>query len=479
MDAESNAFDTLIVDEAHRLNEKSGLYRNLGENQIKELIHASRCCVFFTDDDQRVTLHDIGESAELRRHAEAQGAEVVELTLASQFRCNGSDGYLTWLDDTLQVRDTANEHLDPSEYDFRVFDDPVAMHRLIESKNRENNRARVVAGYCWAWPSKKESNAWDIDLPAFGYQRRWNLSEDGSLWIMKPNSINEVGCVHTCQGLELDYVGVIIGPDMVYRDGQIVTDATQRAPTDHSVRGLKKMLKSDRKSALALADRIVKNTYRTLMTRGMKGCYVYCTDAELAGHLRGRIGERKAANTGARNVVGQPFPELDNVFPFTRVSPAERKAGVLAVPLVDLRFAAGSFSDVQALEDHAIAWVAAPDWFRPRPGYFIAQVVGESMNRRIANGAWCLFRADPQGSRHGKVVVVQHRRIDDPDTGGRYTIKVYSSEKASTEEGDWHHEKITLSPDSDVEGYLPIVLEAADDQDELRVIAELVAVLDS
>jgi uncharacterized protein len=251
---EADSYDTLIVGEAHRLNEKSGLYRNQGDNQVKELIRSARCTVFFVDDDQRVTLLDIGHSEALRRHARDLGAEVTELELSSQFRCNGSDGYLAWLDNTLAIRETANPALDTQEYDFRVFDSPAELHALVELKNRANNRSRVVAGYCWKWPSKKDAQAWDIELPEFDYQRRWNLDKDGSLWIVTPGSVEQVGCIHTCQGLELDYVGVIIGPDLIYRDGRIVTDATKRASSDQSVKGLKSMLKTAPESALALAD---------------------------------------------------------------------------------------------------------------------------------------------------------------------------------------------------------------------------------
>ncbi len=297
---EADTYDTLIVDEAHRLNEKSGLYRNLGDNQVKELIRAARCTVFFVDDDQRVTLFDIGHTEELRRRAHELGAEITELELSSQFRCNGSDGYLAWLDHTLDIRETANQTLDTAEYDFRVFDNPTDLHALIELKNRANNRSRVVAGYCWKWPSKKNPAAWDIDMPAVGYRRRWNLDKDGSLWIVAPESIEQVGCIHTCQGLELDYVGVIIGPDLAYRDGRIVTNATKRASSDQSVKGLKTMLKNEPERARALADAIVKNTYRTLMTRGMKGCYVYCTDTPLADYLRSRLGVSPRAEQAPR-----------------------------------------------------------------------------------------------------------------------------------------------------------------------------------
>ena len=285
----ADSYDTLVVDEAHRLNEKSGLYRNLGDNQVKELIRSARCTVFFVDDDQRVTLLDIGHTEELRRHARAMGAEVTEMELSSQFRCNGSDGYLAWLDNTLEIRATENPMLDSADYDFRVFDNPAEMHALIALKNESNNRSRVVAGYCWKWPSKKDTQAWDIEMPEFDYRRRWNLDKDGSLWIVAPDSVEQVGCIHTCQGLELDYVGVIIGPDLVYGDEHVVPDATKRASSDQSVRGLKRMLENDPEGARALADSIVKNTYRTLMTRGMKGCYVYCTDPALAEHLRSRL----------------------------------------------------------------------------------------------------------------------------------------------------------------------------------------------
>lgn len=475
-----DTYDTLIVDEAHRLNEKSGLYRNLGDNQIRELIRAAHCTVFFIDDDQRVTIHDIGHTEELRRRAAEFGAEVTELELASQFRCNGSDGYLAWLDDVLGIRETANTVLDTCEYDFRVFDDPAKMHELIELKNRANNRSRVVAGYCWKWPSKRDPQAWDIELERFGYRRRWNLDKDGSLWIVTPGSVEQIGCIHTCQGLELDYVGVIIGPDLVFREGRVVTDASKRASSDQSVKGLRQMLESDADAARKLADLIVKNTYRTLMTRGMRGCYVYCVDAALAEHLRSRICARNSdARTRRAAEAVATQTGATNVLPLRRISSAERKSGVPALPVVDLRFVAGSFSDFQAVDEGAEEWVAPPDWLRLQQGMFIAQVVGDSMNRRIPNGAWCLFRMAPEGTREGKVVVVQHRDIADPDTGGHFTVKVYSSEKLATEEDAWRHQRVTLNPDSDRSEYQPIVLELKEGQDEVQVIAEWLMVIPS
>jgi len=473
--AESNSFDVLVVDEAHRLNEKSGLYGNLGENQIKELIHASRCTIFFVDDDQRVTLRDIGHVGTLRDWAARFGAAVTECELASQFRCNGSDGYLAWLENTLDIRATANDRLDIAEFDFRVVDSPNELHELIADRNLGSNRSRVVAGYCWEWTSKRDPAAYDIVLPEYEYRRRWNLTKDGSLWIIGEESVKEVGCIHTCQGLELDYVGVIIGPDLVVRNGRIVTEPGRRAKSDKSLSGLRTISAENPSLAAREADRIIKNTYRTLLTRGLRGCYVFCVDAELASYLRARL-ESRASPGGVHAAPGTPlFAAAGNVVPLRRLSPAER-VGAHAVPLVDLRFAAGAFGDTQALDGDAYDWVEVPDWVHLQPDLFVAQVIGESLNRRIPNGAWCLFRANPQGTRNGKVVVAQHHSIHDPDLGGRYTIKVYTSSKAVAPDGTWRHTEIRLQPDSDRIEFEPIVIRG-EDNGEFRIVAEFLTVL--
>ena len=274
-ETQANVFDTLVVDEAHRLNEKSGLYGNLGQNQIMELIRSTRCTVFFADDDQIVTLSDIGRAEELERWAHAAGAEVTRLELASQFRCAGSDGYIAWLDNFLGIRESANTDFDRGSFDFRIVDSPVELHNLIREKNKLNNKARVVAGYCWDWNSRKDPDAWDIEIPEYGYKAQWNLDKDGSLWIIAPDSVEQVGCIHTCQGLELDYVGVIIGPDLRWVDGKPTVFPESRSRMDRSVRGYKTLMKEDPGITRERLELIVRNTYKTLMSRGMKGCYVY------------------------------------------------------------------------------------------------------------------------------------------------------------------------------------------------------------
>lgn len=468
----ANNIDCLVVDEAHRLNEKSGMFSHLGENQIKEIIEASKFSVFFIDEDQKVTLKDIGDKEEIRRWAKKLKAEIVELNLESQFRCNGSNGYLAWLDDMLQIRETANKVLETRDYDFRIIDSPGELHDLIRDKNKEKNKARMVAGYCWKWISKKHSHLKDIVIGS--YKATWNLDSDGQAWIIKPDSVSEVGCIHTSQGLEVDYIGVIVGPDLIVRDGQVVTRPAERASTDKSIHGWKALTKKDPKAANNQLDAIIKNTYRTLMTRGQKGCYVYFVDDETRQYFANRLEE---APLQAQLPANPPFSEILEVsehLPFRRLPLAEVKPYQNCVPLYDLKVAAGQFSEEQQVED--VEWVELPDAFRPQPGLFVAQVVGESMNRRIPNGAWCLFRMNPVGTRQGKVVLVQHREIADSESGGHFTVKVYESRKEVTPDGSWRHSSIVLRPDSSLPGYEEIVLSEVQVED-LWVVAELVAVL--
>jgi len=290
-ETDSNSIDVLVIDEAHRLNEKSGMFRNQGENQVKELVHTAQTSVFFVDEDQKIHIHDIGDTEEIEYWAKKHDAHIINLELESQFRCGGSDGYLAWVDNTLDIKNTANYDLSDIQYDFRIFDDPEEMRKAIFKVNMTNNKSRLLAGYCWDWESKKNPLAYDIHFDEFNFKMRWNLSDDGMLWILKEDSINEIGCIHTCQGLELDYAGIIIGPDIRYENGKIVTNVLERSKNDRTVFGIKKMLKEDETSALELSDSIIKNTYRTLMTRGMKGCFVYCVDPSLRDHLKSALKE--------------------------------------------------------------------------------------------------------------------------------------------------------------------------------------------
>ncbi len=467
----SNLFDALIVDEAHRLNEKSGMYQNKGDNQIKEIIQSAKFSIFFIDEDQRVTLKDIGEKKEIARWAKQLGATVQYMELSSQFRCNGSDGYLSWLDNTLQVRETANTMLDISAYDFRILSSPIELRDLIYEKNKINNKARIVAGYCWDWVSKKNSDINDIQIPEHGFALRWNLASDGNLWILKPESVREVGCIHTCQGLDLDYVGVIIGQDLIYRNGKIVTDPKKRARTDSSVKGYKKLLAKDPEQAATKMDAIIKNTYRTLMTRGMKGCYVYFIDKETEAFFKSRINMNVAEQEKLLLFSNIATTKEENYFTIEQGISEQLKYKEY-LPVHSLQAAATKFGKEDYPEE--LGWMKVNRKIKLDNDLFIAQVVGKSMEPTIPDNSYCIFRFERGGSRNGKVVLVESKQVADRETNKKYTVKRYSSEKEYFDDGTWQHKKITLSPDNRT--FEAIVLEKVSGED-FRVVAEFVEVV--
>lgn len=277
---DANKYDFLLVDEAHRLQEKSGLRGNIGENQIKEIINASKFSVFFIDEKQIITLKDIGSTFNIKKFAKEAGAHIYEDELKSQFRCNGSDGFLDFVDKILYNKKGRVKF----NFDFRVIDDPVSLRELIKLKNTNNN-ARLVAGFCWTRDGKNADNQDYYDIKIGDLEMSWNLKH-GDPFAIRENAIDEIGCVHNVQGLEFDYIGVIIGPDLKYKDGMVISDYRERANTEKSLYGLQGLLKKDKNTYEALADTIIKNTYRVLLTRGIKGCYVYAVDEQLQDYLK-------------------------------------------------------------------------------------------------------------------------------------------------------------------------------------------------
>ena len=277
----ANVYDCLIVDEAHRLVKK--MYGDWnGENQVKECINASLLSIFMLDEDQAITTKDIGSVAEIEEWCTELGSRIIhtkETKLVSQFRCNGSDAYIQFLDNLLQRnKEQVNVDLTELNYDFKVFDTPQEMHDALYKKNLINNKSRMVAGYCYDWNVKNKRGEWDIMIGPF--KAKWNLKDD-SIWAINPNSFEEVGCIHTAQGLEFDYVGVIIGKDLTYNN------ETHKVETHQSA-----ISKDDKSSGIRTlrdtkeARRLILNTYKTLLNRGQKGCYVYCEDDALRKYMK-------------------------------------------------------------------------------------------------------------------------------------------------------------------------------------------------
>ena len=300
VDGKKNEIDVIIIDEAHRLTAKStrGRYQ-VGENQVKEIINTSKLSIFFIDERQRVTLNDIGTVEEIQRQLKninVADNNVEILELKSQYRCNGSDEYLEWLDDILEIESNKTTSILDLDYEIKVFDNPFQLRKLIKEKNKKNNKSRLVAGYCWNWKSGEENNPdyKDIQIKLEDgrtFEMTWNM-KNKTTWAID-DTVDEAGCIHTVQGLEFDYIGVIIGKDLRYENGHVITDFNERASTDRSLWGIKKMYKNDPQKALKVSDEIIKNTYRTLMTRGQKGCYIYCVDKSLADYLKKRINQYK------------------------------------------------------------------------------------------------------------------------------------------------------------------------------------------
>lgn len=272
-----NKFPCIIVDEAHRLT------THYGHNQIDDIIRCSQINVFFIDEDQKVTTKDIGTIDTIYQYARKYNSTVIcnkDLELKSQFRCNGSDGYLAFLDNVLEIRETPNTSLDGLDYDFRVFDSPTEMRNELAKLNKVNNKSRLLAGYCYEWVSENNTVLQDIIFDD-GFFAQWNL-RNGQPFAISDTSFEQVGCIHTCQGLEFDYVGVIIGQDLTYEDGKLLTHPDKIAKSDKSS-GIRSCKDKE------LAAKLIKNTYKTLLSRGQKGCFVYCENAQLKEYLRKAI----------------------------------------------------------------------------------------------------------------------------------------------------------------------------------------------
>lgn len=279
-------FDCLIVDEAHRLTEKTKKsYLFYGENQIKEIIHASIVSVFFIDETQQIDIKDFGTVENIRKAALEENAIVIEdsrYELHSQFRCNGSDDYIAWVESILYEKEFVRSQ-DVFDYDIRIFDDLVEMHNAIKEKNANSKRpSRMLSGDVFPWISRDNKEAIDIQIGNFKAQ--WNKRKT---FAVDPKSIEEVGCIHTSQGMEFDYAGLIIGEDLLYKNGRVITDYTKHPKKAGEFKRAhkQKVLEEDAQ----LIDTLIRNTYKVLFTRGQKGLYLYVMDPNLKEYLQEQI----------------------------------------------------------------------------------------------------------------------------------------------------------------------------------------------
>jgi DUF2075 family protein len=293
-DAEPNAVDVLICDESHRIRESSDnrytpKAKRSPRPQIDELLSSSKMTVFLLDDHQVVRPGEIGSVGYIRQTAVDAGHRVLEYELEAQFRCAGSEGFVAWVENTLGIRRTANVLWDPTDaFDFRIMSTPSEVEQAIRAKASEGVSARMTAGFCWKWSKPLDGGSLARDVVVGDYARPWNARPEArqlargipkaSLWATEPGGIDQVGCVYTAQGFEFDYAGVIFGDDLVY-------DFERHEWAGHADRSHDTVVK---RSKGRFTD-LVKNTYRVLLTRGLKGCYVCFVDRDTERFVRSRV----------------------------------------------------------------------------------------------------------------------------------------------------------------------------------------------
>ncbi|MFE3880340.1 DNA/RNA helicase domain-containing protein [Kitasatospora sp. NPDC059146] len=290
MTAERNSLDVLVCDEAHRMRETSAnrytpASNRTGKAQIEELIDVARVPVFLLDEHQVVRPGEMGTVAEIEAAAAEKGLRCQVVSLDSQFRCGGSDAYLRWVVRLLGLEPGGPETWEPDDrMQLVLADSPEEMEALLDAHRARNYSARMTAGYCWKWTKKvTPGQALPADVTISGWERPWNVYGDravggappAALWATDPAGFGQVGCVYTAQGFEYDWSGVIIGPDLLWRGDRWITDRT--ASKDPVFK---------KSTPDADVDRLIRNTYKVLLTRGMIGTVVYSTDAETREKLR-------------------------------------------------------------------------------------------------------------------------------------------------------------------------------------------------
>lgn len=438
----SNDLDVLLVDEAHRITLSPNHQYTKPENRtnmtmVDTLINCAKVTVFFIDDKQAIRSQEIGSTAMIRNAASNFGASIYETELYSQFRCNGSDNYLNWLDQIMYNKQITS-HFKSEEFDFKIFDNPQDLYNAIKEQNdKDGQTARLCAGFCWPWSDKTDENG-DLlkEVKIGSFAMPWETKDTikprpkGYVqwyeWAYKPEGIKQVGCIYTAQGFEFDYIGVIVGKDLRYdkETGVLYTDIT--ATKDPTLKRSKEGF-----------DDYVRNIYRVLMSRGMKGCYVYFCDNDVAEYFQQMM---------------LPIPEKEKNTQKALVIPmvSQEEQYITHLPVYTIKAACGYFEDNSIIpENEEEGWVDIREYgIKANRNMFIVHAVGDSMLPKIKNGDLCVFELygpNNAGSRNGEIVLTECPSKD-TDTDCHYTIKKYHSEFVQNEDGVLAHSKIELIP---------------------------------
>ena len=421
-------FDIIFVDESHRLRRRVNLGTyfhafdvvceklNLDKNKCSELdwvIKQSKNAILFYDESQSIKPSDVKKEDFDR--LKSNSLTKVEY-LKSQFRVKGGNNYVKYISNLLNCKmDSVKENFNSNEYEFLLFDSIDEMVTEIKLRDTENGLSRLIAGFSWPWISKSDKSLYDIKIG--DYELQWNSVSDD--FINSANAINEVGCIHTTQGYDLNYSGIIFGNEITY-------DKVKNEIVILKENYFDKNGKQSIANIEELKDFII-NIYKTIMLRGIKGTYVYVCDKNLKEYFAKHISKFK-------------IEKSITVLPLTKVVPFEN-----SVPIYDLRAAAGAFSQLQTVNTSDYEWISLPPRYKPSTDLFACKIEGESMNKVIPNGSFCLFRKYSGGSRNGKIVLVEHTSKQESEFGSGYTVKEYHSRKKVV--GDqWSHQSVTLKP---------------------------------
>ncbi|WP_299273466.1 DNA/RNA helicase domain-containing protein [uncultured Psychroserpens sp.] len=433
-------YDLLVVDESHRLRRRINLtnYKSFDDgckrlgldkhscSELDWVLMQSKSVILFYDDEQSIKPTDTPKS-EFDKVKKLVNSNV--LKLKSQFRVKGGNAYVEFIESLLKENiNRQTPKFNSKSYEFLLFDNVQEMISQIKKRDIESGLSRLIAGFSWKWISKNNKELKDIKIG--DCELMWNgTAED---WINSKNSINEVGCIHTTQGYDLNYSGIIFGNEISF--DPINQEIIIKPENYHDKNG-----KNTIRDPEVLKEYII-NIYKTIMLRGIKGTYVYVCDPLLREYFESFIPKFQAVRPKSNNLIRK-----ENILPFEN-----------SVPLYDLKVAAGNFGDLQHIEE--VEWVNIPKNIKPNKDLFACQVIGESMNKIIPNGSYCLFRKYHGGSRSGQIVLVESTNINDSDFGSCYTIKEYESKKHEDENG-WKHHSIVLKPLSTDSTYLKIVIE--------------------
>ena len=431
-------YDLLLVDESHRLRRRVNLgtyYRVFDENcEILELDKAtsselewaqltSKKLVLFYDEKQSIKPSDVLK-ADFDKLKELENTRYEKLL--TQFRVKGGTRYVSLINGLLDQSLKSDKKYESSEYDVFLYDCIATMVDDIKAKDVQHGLSRMVAGFAWKWDSNKKGAKVNYDIVIEDTKLKWNSTTED--WVNSKNAPNEVGCIHTIQGYDLNYIGVIIGPE-------ITLDPVTNTIIVH------KDLYKDTSGKNTITDNDVLhnyiiNIYKTILLRGILGTYIYVCDPHLREYFK-KYFNVKEKHTPAVEIEIYDEPRTNSI------------------PYYDLEIAAGSFSELQYLEN--TRYIELPETMKASKDLFACKIVGESMNKVIPNGSIALFKKDGGGSRNGLICLVESSHIQDTEMGGCYTIKEYESKK-TIDEDHWQHSEIILKPLSNDPSYEPIYL---------------------